>query len=257
MVSAYFGVRRGISLLSNLTIGGASFLLIFAWLSGTPLLNLKDFLLGLAAYLMDFIPMSLNLGKAKVGDDFLRDWTYFYWAFWLAWAPFTGVFIARISKGRSIRELIIGTLLVPSLGTFFWFAVFGSNSIQLLQTGIVDQKAFSSIYSSLFNYFSAYPFPQLSNLVASFLVGAFLITSIDSAIFVLSMFTDDGKTEPRPRIRIFWGVSILVFTSLLVLMGKDQLLESVSNLLILFALPFSFVFVLLAIQLARRLAQKN
>ncbi|GAB3231079.1 BCCT family transporter [Algoriphagus aestuariicola] len=253
MISAYFGVRRGISLLSNLTIGGASLLLIFAWLSGAPLLSLKDFILGLEAYLIDFIPMSLNLGKAKVGDEFLRDWTYFYWAFWLAWAPFTGVFIARISKGRSIRELILGTLLVPSLGTFFWFAVFGGNSFQLLQTGIVDKEAFSSIYSSLLNYFSVFPFSHLSNFVATFLVAAFLITSIDSAIFVLSMFTDEGKTEPRPGIRIFWGVSILVFTALLVLLGKDRLLEAVSNLLILFALPFSFVFVLLAIQLFRKL----
>lgn len=257
MVSAYFGIRRGISLLSNLTLGGGSLILFFAWLSGASLLSIQDFFSALAAYLMDFIPMSLNLGHAKVGSDFLRDWTYFYWAFWLAWAPFTGVFIARISKGRTIRELILGTLLVPSLGTFFWFAVFGSNSIQLLQTGILDQEDFSSIYSSIFNYFSVYPLSPLSNFLATFLVAAFLITSIDSAIFVLGMLTDEGKTEPRPKIRIFWGLSILVFTALLVILGKDQLLQAFSNLLILFALPFSFVFALLAIQLVRRLANKS
>lgn len=257
MLSAHFGVRRGIRLLSNLNILGASFLLIFAWLVGSKWESLAYLFSGLGAYLIDFLPMSLNYGKSKVDDLFLKYWTYFYWAFWLSWAPFTGVFIARISKGRTIRELVIATLFIPALGTFLWFSVFGINAIELVKSGMVEADAFSSIYSSLFNYFSYFPFPLLSNLLVTLLVSTFLITSIDSAIFVLSIFSDEGKAEPSPRIRIFWGISIFLFTAILVWLGKDGLLEAVSNLLILFALPFSFVFLLLIFQFLRMITKSN
>lgn len=257
MLSAYFGVRRGISLLSNLNIGGASVLLLFTWIAGNNWDAVKYFVAALGAYLVDFLPMSVNGGEAKVGESFLKDWTYFYWAFWLSWAPFTGVFIARISKGRTIRELAMGTLFVPALGTFLWFAVFGTNGMALIESGAADATVFSSIYSSLFNFFSHFPFPLVSNLLVTFLVLTFLITSIDSAIFVLSIFSDEGKAEPRPRMRLFWGISIFVFTSLLVWLGREELLEAVSNLLILFALPFSFVFLFLTIQFIKMLIKKK
>ncbi len=257
MLSAYFGVRRGIKFLSNLNIGGAVLLLLFAWTVGSSWDSVAYFFTGFGAYLRDFFPMSLNVGDALVQDSFLKEWTYFYWAFWLSWAPFTGVFIARISKGRTIRELVLGTLIVPALGTFFWFAVFGVNGMELIDSGTTNSSAFSSIYSSLFNYFALFPFPLVSNLMVTLLVSTFLITSIDSAIFVLSIFTDEGKPEPRPRIRIFWGISIFVFTSLLVWLGQESLLEAVSNLLILFALPFSFVFLLLIFQFIRMLIKKT
>jgi glycine betaine transporter len=257
MLSAYFGLRRGISLLSNVNIAGAAILLLFTWIVGNSFEAITYFLEGLGAYLLDFFPMSLNSGYAQVGEKFLRDWTYFYWAFWLSWAPFTGVFIARISKGRTVRELILGTLFVPALGTFFWFAVFGSNGISMIESGIAEPSMFSSIYSSLFNYFSHFPVPLLSNLLATVLVATFLITSIDSAIYVLSIFTDGGKADPAPRIRIFWGISIFTFTALLVWLGKDELLSAVSNLLILCALPFSFVLLFLTFRFVLVLIKTN
>lgn len=255
MLSAHFGVRRGIRLLSNLNILGATILLIFAWLVGNSWEAIGNFFSGLGSYLLDFLPMSLNYGKAKVDALFLKDWTYFYWAFWLSWAPFTGVFIARISKGRTIRELVVATLLIPALGTFLWFSVFGTNAIDLIKSGAVELDSFSSIYSSIFKYFSHFPFPIISNLLVTVLISTFLITSIDSAIFVLSIFSDEGKSEPNSRIRIFWGISIFLFTTILVWLGKEGLLEAVSNLLILFALPFSFVFLLLILQFLRMISK--
>jgi len=257
MLSAHFGVRRGIRLLSNLNILGATLLLVFAWVIGNTWGSLSFFFKGVGMYLLDFLPMSLNYGKAKVSNEFLKDWTYFYWAFWLSWAPFTGVFIARISKGRTIRELVAATLLIPALGTFMWFSVFGLNGIDLIESGRIASDSFSSIYSSLFNYFSHFPYPLLSNLLVNVLVATFLITSIDSAIFVLSIFSDEGKAEPNSRIRIFWGISIFLFTAILVWLGKEGLLEAVSNLLILFALPFSFVFLFLIFQFIRRIYKQQ
>jgi glycine betaine transporter len=251
MASAYFGVRRGIKLLSNVNISGAILLFFFALILGNTWHSVTIFFSGIGNYLLDFAPMSLNLGYAKVEESFLSDWTYFYWAFWLSWAPFTGVFIARISKGRTIRELVLGTLIVPALGTFAWFSVFGANGIWLVETGRGDASQFTSIYSSLFNYLAFFPFSTLSNLLASVLVMTFLVTSIDSAIFVLSVFSDQGKAEPSQRLRIFWGLAIFIFAAIIMWLGKDGLLEAISNLLILFALPFSFVFVFLILHFIR------
>lgn len=240
--SAFIGVNRGIRVLSNLNIGMASILLLFTWLIGSEWSVMENLFKSLGAYLWEFVPMSLNLKSHQVSNDFLIDWTYFYWAFWLAWAPFTGVFIARISKGRTIRQFIIGVIFVPSFGTFLWFSVFGGNAFWLLESGKAALEDFGSIYSSLFNFLETFPFSTLSNTVASILVFTFLITSVDSAIFVLSMFSDNGKTEPNKRFRLFWGVAIALFAMAVIWIGKDSLLESVSQLMILFALPFSFLF---------------
>ena len=241
--SAFLGVNKGIKIISNLNIGLASLLLVFTWVVGSEWMVFEMFFKALGTYLLDFIPMSLNIGDQKVSHSFLTDWTFFYWAFWLAWTPFTGVFIARISKGRTIRQFVIGTLIVPALGTFIWFSVFGSNAFQLIEQGKTTAGSFSSIYNAIFNFFALFPYSGFSNTVSTILVFTFLITSVDSAIFVLSMFTDEGKTEPNRRYRLFWGISIAMFTVVVILMGKDNLLQSISQLLILFALPFAFLFV--------------
>jgi glycine betaine transporter len=177
----------------------------------------------------------------------LTDWTYFYWAFWLAWAPFTGVFIARISKGRTIRQFILATLIIPSIGTFIWFSAFGTNAFSVIGETTGYQGEFDSIYSAIFVFFNQYPFAVLTNTVAFMLIFTFLITSIDSAIFVLGMFSDGGREEPRKRFRLIWGVILGLFTLAVVLVGKDALLASVSQMLILFALPFSFLFLVMIV----------
>lgn len=241
--SAFSGVNKGIRILSNFNIGLATILLVFTWLVGSEWMVIGMLLKALGMYLLEFVPMSLNIGQQKVSHEFLTDWTFFYWAFWLAWAPFTGVFMARISKGRTIRQFITGTLIVPALGTFIWFTIFGSNAFGLIESGKTAVESFGSIYSALFNFFSQFPYSSFSNTLSTVLIFTFLITSVDSAIFVLGMFTDQGNPEPNKRHRLFWGVSIALFTVVVILLGKDRLLQSVSQLLILFALPFSFLFV--------------
>lgn len=240
--SAFRGVSRGIRVLSNLNLAMATALLLFIWIIGTEGSVLISLVESLGIYILEFVPMSLNFGTQKVSKDFLLDWTFFYWAFWLAWAPFTGVFIARISQGRSIRQFIIGVLLVPSLGTFLWFTVFGINAFELIELGKIPEDYFESIYSALFNFLNFFPGSLISNAVSTLLVFTFLLTSVDSAIFVLSMFSENGKTQPNKRIRLFWGILIALFTIAVIWVGKESLLESVSQLLILAALPFGFLF---------------
>ncbi|UJP65773.1 BCCT family transporter [Mongoliitalea daihaiensis] len=256
-VSALLGLKAGIRNISNLTIGLALVLMIFVAYSGWQKGVSFGFLTTLTTYLYEFVPMSLNLGGLQVKAEFMKDWTYFYWAFWLAWAPFTGVFIARISKGRKIRDFILAVLIIPSLGTFCWFTVFGQQAFYLLESGIADAGDFGSIYTAIFRFFDYLPFAALTKGISLFLVFTFLITSVDSAIFVLSMFSDAGKQEPLKKFRWTWGLLIGLFTIVLFLIGQESLLEAVSQLLIVCALPFSGMFLGMAFYFLRLLFWKD
>lgn len=249
--SAYLGLKKGIRNLSNFNITLATALLVIVVFFGIGNALSFGFFGVLGTYLIEFVPMSLNLGVFEVSGDFLKDWTYFYWAFWLAWAPFTGVFIARISRGRTIREFILAVLVIPAFGTFLWFTAFGQNAFSLIDNGLVDKYAFESIYTGIFNFFEQYPFALITQTMSLVLVFTFLITSVDSAIFVLSMFSDNGKSEPKRKLRWIWGLLICLFTIAVILIGKDSLLEAVSQLLIVFAFPFSLMFLAMVIYFLR------
>jgi glycine betaine transporter len=240
-LSARSGLGRSIKWVSQLNLAGALFLLAFVWFQTGPAAA-KQLALALGHYLRDFLALSLNLGAYHAPDQFLADWTYFYWAFWLAWTPFTGVFIARISRGRTLRAYVAGTLLVPALGTFVWFAGFGTSAFRLVGSPAQYQGQYDSIYSAIFVFFQQLPWPWLTNPVAVAIVFTFLLTSVDSAIFVLSIFSDGGRPEPSARHRLLWGVMLGLFTIAVVLVGREGLLRSVSQLLVLFALPFALVF---------------
>ncbi|MFO7824042.1 MAG: BCCT family transporter [Cyclobacterium sp.] len=244
-LSAFTGLSNGIRNLSRFNILLALFLMVFTWLAGDVLGVFGNFYAALASYLKDFLPMSINFGAMKVAQDFLMDWTFFYWAFWLSWAPFTGVFIARISKGRSFREFIFGVLLVPSLGTFFWFTVFGTQAFELIGNPEAYEGQFDSLYGSIFVFFDSLPQAGLIKLLGLILVFTFLITSIDSAIYVLGIFADNGNMEPKRRNLLGWGVILVLFTVATIFVGKEQLLESISQMLVLMALPFSWVYLLM------------
>jgi glycine betaine transporter len=254
--SAYMGVSKGIRIISNLNISLALLLLVFTLAYSNLEVLAGTFFRSLVGYLWNFDLMSLNLGQSKVEKAFLMEWTYFYWAFWLAWAPFTGVFIARISKGRSIRTFILGALLVPSLGTFFWFSVFGSQAFEYIRQMDAYQGEFDSIYTGIFRFLKTLPASTFTGWVTLILVSTFLITSIDSAIFVLGMFSDKGREEPQKRLRLFWGGALVVSTIAVILIGKEELLQAVSNLLMLFALPFSLLFLGMILYFVYKLMKK-
>ena len=252
-ISAFSGLSKGIQLISKWNIGMTLVLLFFALIYGHVPTLLRDFGISLYHYLQDFALMSLNLGKFKASNTFLKDWTCFYWAFWLAWTPFTGVFIARISRGRTLRGFLLGTLLVPSFGTFVWFTVFGSAAFAQIGDAAAYQGQFDSIYSAIFLFFKALGVGSLASYLTTLLVFTFLITSIDSAIFVLSMFSDSGNAAPHPRYRVLWGILLGMLTIAVVWLGQDSLLNSISQLMIVFALPFSFIYLLMIFSLFNKL----
>ncbi|MFD2433563.1 BCCT family transporter [Mesonia maritima] len=216
---------------------------------------LKNFGLAFYHYVVDFIPLSLALGKYNPGENFLTDWTYYYWAFWLAWAPFTGIFIARISRGRTIKQMILGSLFIPSLGSFFWFSVFGTSSFQLIEKMTNYNNEFGNVFTSIFVFLENYPFATITSVITIILLIGFLVTSVDSAIYVLSMFTDKGKENPKKSHRFIWAFLLFLCTEAILLLGTfsaaKNVLTAMQKLLIITSLPFALLSVLIAVGLIK------
>ncbi|MEJ1222972.1 BCCT family transporter [Sediminicola sp. 1XM1-17] len=256
-VSVWKGVNKGIKILSKLNILLTLALLVFIFVTSDMGNILWSFAKASLQYLIDFIPMSIAIGSYDPGIEFLTDWTFYYWAFWLAWAPFTGIFIARISKGRTLRQLLLGVLIIPSLGTFFWFSVFGSSAFQLIESWGNYQNEFDNVFSSIFKFFEHYPLSTVLNLTTILLLISFLVTSVDSAVFVLSMFSDKGKKEPSKMHRLLWSVFILLGALAIILLGNAKpeinVLIAVQKLLIITSLPFAFFMVAMATIFLREL----
>lgn len=256
-VSVWYGVNRGIKVLSQYNILIALALLVYVFVFSDKVSIIKAFAASLYHYIIDFIPMSIAYGAYDPGMAFLTDWTFYYWAFWLAWAPFTGIFIARISRGRTLRQLLLGVLIIPSLGTFFWFSVFGTAAFKLTEHGEGAHGAFLNVFSSLFVFLDAYPLPGVLNATALLLLVGFLVTSVDSAVFVLSMFTDKGKTNPGRRHRLLWSVFILLASLALIILGNVRrdidVLVAAQKLLIITSLPFALFMVVMILLFLRDL----
>ena len=251
LLSALSGVDKGIKRLSSANIYLTLALLLFVFVQGDIFEIVKQFGIAFYRYIIDFIPLSLAIGIYNPGKQFLTDWTYYYWAFWIAWAPFTGIFIARISKGRTIREIIIGALLIPSIGTFFWFSVFGTSAFKLIEDWGSYSDEFGNVFTSLFIFLSNYPLQTIVNSLIIILLIGFLVTSLDSAIYVLSTFT--SKTDnPSRKHRILWSVILTLSAIGLVLLGfareGSDVLVAAQMLLIITSLPLSLFMVWMIIK---------
>ncbi len=259
-ISAWKGLNKGIKILSQLNILLTLFVLLFVLVNSPILRVLKDLFLALYHYIIDFIPLSLATGRFDPGLAFLTDWTFYYWAFWLAWAPFTGIFIARISKGRTLRQLLLGVMIIPSIGTFIWFSAFGATAFEMMETWSSYQGEFDNVFTSIFTFFQALPLSDIMNGLTILLLIGFLVTSVDSAVLVLSMFTDRGKLIPRKSHRLLWAALILFSCMALLVLGNIRsdidVLVAAQKILIITSLPFAaFLMVMVGIfcySLARR-----
>lgn len=244
-ISAWQGLNKGIKMVSNFNIALTTLLFLYVLVQGNMLSILQNFMAAMYYYLIDFIPMSLALGNFDPGEAFLKEWTYYYWAFWIAWAPFTGIFIARISRGRSIREFILGVLIIPSLASFIWFSGFGDTAFHLISEQGGYSGQFSDEFASLFEFFSYFPWSGTANMLIIILLFGFLITSADSAIYVLSMFTDKGNLHPQKKHRLIWavllamgGIALLVLSDV---KAEVDIINILQLLLVVTSLPFALL----------------
>ncbi|MCR5625457.1 MAG: BCCT family transporter [Lachnospiraceae bacterium] len=253
MTSALSGLDKGVKTLSNLNMIIAVILMIIAFIMGPSVKIMNTFTETIGAYLQDFLRMSARTGAGDADQQaWINKWTMFYWSWWLAWSPFVGIFIARISKGRSIREFVSCVLFVPSLFSFLWFSVFGVLSTSALESNLeLAKKPFETL---LFETFDYYPLSGVLSIAAILLVFSFFITSADSATFVLAMQSQHGSLHPSNKIKVIWGVLVSAIAAVLLRAGG---LDALQNVLIIVALPFSIMLVLIVISLMKELSYER
>lgn len=249
LVSAVSGVTKGIKWLSNVNLTLAALLALVVFVVGPTVVIIDAFTSTLGSYVSELVRMSLRMTPFR-DSTWVGGWTIFYWAWWVSWSPFVGLFIARVSRGRSIREFILGTMLAPSLAAFVWFSVFGGTALHLeITQGVpVADAVRADVSTALFAMFKALPMTALLSGVATVLVLLFFITSGDSATLVLGMMSTGGEENPPARVKIAWGLLISGIAISLLLAGG---LEAVQTATIVFALPFAVVIVLMAVALWR------
>jgi len=235
-VAVYTGLEKGVKFLGNLNmwlfVGVWFFVLVFG--PTLFLINLTTNSIG--QYLIHFLPMSLYTAPGIEGN-WLGGWTIFYWAWWMSWAPFVAIFIARISKGRSIRETVFATLVLPTLANFLWYGVVGGAGIFYDVTGAVEA---SGVESAIFATASNLPLSGVLSVVLLVLISTFFLTSADSAALALAMFTSGGK-EPGKYMRLFWGIAMGAVAAVMAATGSLKVIQTAS---IATAFPLMFLLLL-------------
>lgn len=255
MLCALTPLERGVRYVSNLNMLIAAALLLFVFFAGpTPFIT-AVMTTAVGEYFSHMINMSLAMSPFT-GDDWVERWTIFYWAWGLSWAPFVGSFIARISRGRTIREFILGVIGMPVALSIAWFATFGGTAFYFelfADAGIADAVS-SEVSSALFTTLDQLPLSHIAGPLAVVLIILFVITSANSATFVLGMFTTKGVLDPRRLIRVTWGgIQVLVAGVLLVSGG----LAALQTMSIIAAFPFMFLMIFMAGALLRGLQDER
>jgi choline/carnitine/betaine transport len=254
IASAVSGVAKGIQWLSNINMVLAFSLALFVFVAGPTVFMLDLLPTAVGSYFQDLAAMSART-EASGGEGmatWLSGWTVFYWAWWLSWTPFVGMFIARISRGRTIRQFVTGVLLVPSLVSLVWFAIFGGAAIRMQQEG-ADLAGASSAEGQLFAMLGELPIATLTSILVMVLVAIFFVSGADAASIVMGSLSERGTLEPSRPTVIFWGVATGGVAAVMLLVGGDSALTGLQNITIVAALPFALVMVGLAAALVKDL----
>ncbi|MCU1444817.1 BCCT family transporter [Cryobacterium sp.] len=242
--SAASGLAKGIKWLSNTNMVLSAVLVVFVFVVGPTVFILNLLPSAVGAYLTDLVPMSFH-SAVFGGGDWLASWTIFYWAWWISWTPFVGAFIARISRGRTIREFVLGVLLVPTAVSILWFVVFGGAGLHL-QLGGIDIAGTGSEAAGFFAALQQYPFFIGSALVVMVLTAVFFVSGADAGALVLGTLSSRGRKEPWKPLVIFWAVLTAAVAAVLLFVGG---LGALQTFTILAATPFVLIIIGLCVSL--------
>lgn len=254
LTSAMSGINKGVKILSDTNIALAVLLMIVAIAIG-PSLDIANFFIeSIGAYMNDFIRLSFRTAASGTlaQQEWVQAWTVYYWAWWISWSPFVGVFIANISKGRTIREFLTYILLVPSVFSFVWFSVFGTLAMNIATP--TNPVINMSIDQMLFGVFSQYPLALVLSIIAIILVFIYFITSADSATVVLAILSENGSEKTSNKVKLIWGIVLASIATILLINGG---LDSLQNILIITAFPFSIVLMLIVVSVFRELVYEK
>ena len=252
VISVATGLDRGIRILSEANMILAVALLALIFVLGPSVFLLKAYLQNIGAYLSDIVHNTFNLFAYKK-TNWIGGWTIFYWGWWLAWAPFVGLFIARISRGRTIREFILGVMLIPTVFTLLWMTIFGNSAIDLVHNqGIVSLGEMVSQDSSvaLFVFLENFPLTSMLSFISVLMIVIFFVTSCDSGAMVVDMICSNGSNETPLWQRVYWAVGIGIVAAILLVAGG---LNALQTMTIASALPFAIVLLLAIVGLIKAL----
>ncbi|MFW5833482.1 MAG: BCCT family transporter [Pseudomonadota bacterium] len=255
MLSTLSGVDKGMRILSNLNMILALALMLFIAVVGPTRFIFESFVDTTGAYASGILAMAFRLFPYEGLTDWSASWTLTYLIWWLAWGPFVGVFIARISRGRTIREFCTGVILLPTVFSMFWFAVFGGAGIyiEIFGPGGLGPLVAENVAEALFAFLAYFPLGTLLGYLAIVLIFIFLVTSADSGTFVLSMMTTKGDPNPPAAAKLLWGSLVAVITAATLLGGSVDVARAMATL---GAIPFSFVLILQIVGFLRALGQE-
>ncbi len=252
VVSVATGLDKGIKILSETNMVLAVILLLLIFVLGPTVFLLQAYLQNIGDYIADIVHNTFNLFAYKK-TDWIGGWTIFYWGWWLAWAPFVGLFIARISRGRTIREFIIGVMLIPTVFTLFWMTIFGNSAIDLVHNqGVIELGEMVSKDSSvaLFVFLENFPLSTVLSFFSVLMIVIFFVTSCDSGAMVVDMLCSHGSNNTPLWQRVYWAVGIGVVAAILLLAGG---LNALQTMTIASALPFAIVLLLAIVGLIKAL----
>jgi choline/carnitine/betaine transport len=258
VLSAISGVAKGIQWLSNTNMVLAVVLAAFVFVVGPTVFILNLIPTAIGDYVADFAAMAARTSASggAAMSEWLSLWTVFYWAWWISWTPFVGMFIARISRGRTIREFVVGVMLVPSAVSLLWFAIFGGSAIDQQRSG-VDLAGAATQEEQLFGLLDQFPLALVTSIIVMVLVAIFFVSGADAASVVMGTMSQRGTIHPARPVVAFWGVltGAVALIMLLVGAGGASALEGLQNLTILVAAPFGIVMLGMCVSLAKDLRQ--
>ncbi|MDA3648051.1 BCCT family transporter [Saccharopolyspora indica] len=256
IASAVSGVSKGIQWLSNINMVLAAVLAVFVFVVGPTVFILDLLPTSIGVYLRDFGEMASRSGATggAAMNDWLSSWTIFYWAWWISWTPFVGMFIARISRGRTIRQFVGGVILVPSVVSLVWFAIFGGSSINVQQRG-TDVFRSGGEEAQTFRVLETLPLSTVTTILVMVLVAIFFVSGADAASVVMGTLSQRGSIEPKRWIVVFWGAATGAVAAIMLIVGGEDALSGIQNLTFLASAPFAVVMVLLCTALMKDLRE--
>ncbi|MBS3806767.1 MAG: BCCT family transporter [Bacteroidales bacterium] len=254
-ISVVLGLNKGVKKLSEMNINLGAILLVFILILGPTLFILDSYAQNLGNYLNDFFQKSFWT-ESYQASNWQNDWTIFYWSWWISWSPFVGMFIARISRGRTIQEYVLSVLIVPTLLTFFWITAFGGSALflELQEAAGIAAEVKQNVATSIYHLFERFPLAEVTNFAAIVLVISFFVTSSDSGSLVVDAFTSGGKLRSPVTQRIFWASMEGAVAAILLVGGGLKALQTAA---ITTGLPFAIILIIMGFSLRKGLKKEQ
>ncbi|WP_083940135.1 BCCT family transporter [Saccharomonospora saliphila] len=257
MASATTRIEHGIKWLSNISMLIAPLLFVFYFIVGPTATQLNVLTEGTGDYLTNLVPMSFRLDAFSFDAEWMGSWTVFYWSWWIAWAPYVGLFMARISRGRTIREFVAATVLFPSVVSMIWIAVFGGAALQLARSGeasAIAETVEQSPAAGMFLFIQEYPLPFLLSIITLVVLWVFFVAGADAGTVVLGELSTGGLSNPKTWVRILWGVLLAGVAAVLLVTGGLGGLQKAS---VLTGTPFAIILVGICIAFYKHLRKEH